>query len=139
MYKMDYPEVSTFQPKSRKDYWIQYADIVGNAFITVLDSDKPRRYLSCSEIENYIKNLKRVLEDEGIYVAVCMSRNNTYNFFKEFKEYFVMADDGIELQDGITRDDLTKEFVGHLPLDVLVAMRDISVVMSLLCGDENGI
>ena len=103
--------------------FIEIDDIVGQAFIVYLRKTGKRK-LSLSKIDNYGGEVIKDLKSKGEKVCLCLSREQTRNFFYNSK-YFLYDEitNIVELKPNITEDDLIKRFCGYINYEILIAFR----------------
>lgn len=98
-------------------YCIQIEDLIANAFI-----ESGRNSLPLEQIEAYGRAVVKALRDQDKEAKLILSRDDleslNTNFFEKTNEGRLV----IKLKDGITKEDLIKNFRGYLSLDVLCAM-----------------
>mgnify|MGYP004517387311 FL=1 len=112
--------------------YIRIEELVGNAFVGYLKRTE-KRELSLQKIENFGNNVIRELNRKGIKSALLLSRDKTYNFFKEYSDMFLFREeDGmIILNENISVKDLIENFSGYLSLEVLYAFRNEENIKTL--------
>lgn len=94
--------------------YLKLEHVVPNAFVFF-----KKRYLSFYEIERYGKSVMSKINKRCILL---FSRDHTREFFREYGKYFErVGGEGVKLRDEITYEMLIDEFLGYLPLELLLA------------------
>ena len=111
------------------DYRIDLEDLVANAFITLMRSNKlsEQRFISYYDIDRFGSSIIKALEEQGLHGRLYLGREQTENFLYYHEKYFheIQKGDwtGIQLKSDITEQDLLEKYVGYLPLKLLLAIR----------------
>jgi len=103
--------------------FVEIKDLVANAFIEYLESNMPRRSISFQTLREYgIAVEKTYSKRNGAGGMIQLYGRDYLDAFEiEYRDYFLVKDDGIELQDGVDADDLRKRFRSLLSYDLLCA------------------
>ena len=107
-------------------YHIAIDDLVANAFIEIIKINRKNTcFLSFKQIEDYGKEVVKILRENGNEVELTLSKRNTEELLREFPDFFVQEErngrKGVALQPDKTVTDLINHFRGYLALDVLLA------------------
>ena len=112
----------------KKEYCLLFLDdIVSNAFIELnCRSEERIKKLSSEVIMKYGQEVLEKLNNQGKWVAFCLSKEATEKFRIQHRRYFTFKEDDLSvvLNDGIDINELIVRFRTYLPLDQLLAYMD---------------
>lgn len=112
---------------------IGYEDLVANALI-VLNSKYGIRKVSTKQVEDYREAvLEKIRENE--MESICLINRDVFGeFAEEYGNYFSIIEEenlNIHMNQGISCEDLRRDFCGYLDMSVLIAFRSEEAVESL--------
>ena len=114
-------------------YNIKIEDLAPNALIKAVQMGK--NFLTFREVEEYGARVVANLNKKSEGAVLLLSRDRTEEFWEEYAAFFqkkcVDGEQGIEVKEGITVEDLIERFRGYLALDVLMAFVDEYAVEAL--------
>lgn len=114
--------------------YIGIEDLVANAFIELVEKSQKKEVLF-SQISNYGATVVKILSAEGKKAVLVLSEEKTNVFLHDYSEYFELFDsnegEGFRLKQGVTVDQLWKNFRGYLSLDVMMAFMDAASIKEL--------
>ena len=104
--------------------YIGIEDLVANALIEL--TKQHIRRVSLETLANYGTVIVKLLTQTGQNAILLVTKASTYDFVHDYADFFLIASyDGveyIELRDGITSDDLRRQFRKNLTVDLARAI-----------------
>jgi hypothetical protein len=109
-------------------------DLVANALIE-LNGRYGIRKVTGEQINAYEKSVLEYLKMQGIKAIYYCDRYMFAQFKEEYSDFFTIYEDNNStiyfMNENVNTDNLTQEFRGYLPLDLLLAFVNENVVKSL--------
>ena len=111
-------------------YFIEFEDLVSNAFIEALERGN-KRFFSHEELMKYGTQIINILNKNGIEGTLTFSREHADKFYDECSDCFEVTEFGIKIKPEINSAQLRKRFRINLALDLLRAFVDESSIKVL--------
>lgn len=109
---------------------IGYEDLVANALIA-LNSKYGIRKVSMEQLEDYREAVLEKLRENETESICFINRDVFGEFVEEYSNYFSIIEEDIHMNQGISYEDLRRDFCGYLDMSVLLAFRSEEAVESL--------
>lgn len=126
---------------NKKTYYLSLETIVPNAFIELLKRNIQTTNIPLIIIEKYANEVAKELKRNNNNIKYGLSRNNTNSFSINYSKYFTINDlnkpTTISLNKEITKEKLIDHFTGYLPLELLLAFQNETVVTLGLLNNLN--
>lgn len=114
--------------------YIGIEDLAANALIELMEKSK-KKYVLFKELDNYGACVIDLLNAQGEQAVLILSKERTNEFLHDYSDYFelvkVESNEGIQLRDGITVEQLWEKFRGYLSIDVMKAFINRKAVQAL--------
>lgn len=106
--------------------YIGIEDLVASALIEVMKRERTNRKVSLQALSNYGTVIVRLLTQSGQSAILFLTKESTYEFVHDYSEFFSIRNyegrEYIELEEGITVDDLRRQFIKNLTVDIAKAL-----------------
>ena len=116
-------------------YYIGIEDLAANALIEALKIDDNNRFITYRDIESYGALVIELLNEKNEKAVLILSRQGTNNMLRDYSGFFVEKEvdglKGIELREGVSKEQLVAKFRGYLPLELLLAFINSKCVQAL--------
>ena len=126
--------VLTKKDKESGVFLLSLEDLAANAFIEVLQR-KNNRFLSYNILEEYGKEIVKILREQGSKCALSLSERQTESALVRYSKYFeeteINGDKGLILKRMILYNELIEKFRVYLPLEVLQAFINTRALVKL--------
>lgn len=114
--------------------YIGIEDLVANALIELIEKSE-KKYVFFKELDDYGACVINLLNDQGEQAVLILSTQRTNEFLHDYSDYFELfskeGNEGIQLREGITVDDLWERFRGYLSVDVMKAFMNQQAIRAL--------
>ncbi len=101
-------------------YYIEIEDLVGNALIQLLEKFHVRT-ISFDELTQYGNIVVQKLLKDNKQVIALYTKDRRETFFNDYTDFFDVTENSITLKETVSLDDLKKEFLANIALDVFLA------------------
>lgn len=102
--------------------YIGIEDLVASALIELMKKEESTRRVSLQALSQYGTVIVKLLVKSGQDAILFLTKESTYEFVHDYAEFFSIGEhDGIEyieLQEGITVEDLRRQFRKNLTVDL---------------------
>lgn len=95
--------------------------LVANALVELYESKNITR-ISLDDIRRYGYKVEEKLEYNNIRAILLYSNNYTKEFLDDYSEWFEKVGDYIQIRKSKSIEDIRKEILSHVPVDVLLAL-----------------
>lgn len=124
-----------FQKEIEMCYFIGIEDLVANALIEQVDKTGNRE-ISFAKLNEYGASVIRTLNNKNQEAILLLSRDRTNTFIHNCTEYFTVRIDDeqemyISLNEGISTDELRRQFRANIAFNVLLAFINKSSLQAL--------
>lgn len=106
--------------------YIGIEDLVASALIEQMRQEETNRKVSLQSLANYGTVIVKILTNSGQNAILLLTRESTYEFVHDYANFFSIVEyDGIEfieLLDGVTTEDLRRQFRKNLTVDLAKAL-----------------
>ena len=106
--------------------YIGIEDLVASALIEQMRQEETNRKVSLQSLVNYGTVIVKTLINSGQNAVLLLTRESTYEFIHDYADFFSMVEyDGvefIELLNGVTAEDLRRQFRKNLTVDLAKAL-----------------
>jgi hypothetical protein len=113
--------------------YLKTENIIGNAFIELIERNKQPQ-ISIRELHNYGTLIAKKINESGemvIFESLSRNLDRVINHYPDYFESFeYKGDQIIILKNGISENDLWREFRGDLTLDLLRVYLDSSIIFN---------
>lgn len=120
--------------------YIGIEDLVASALIELMRHAESNRKVSLQTLADYGTVIVKILTESGQDVILFLTKESTYEFVHDYAEYFaIKMYDGIEyieLKDGITVQELRRQFRRNLTVDLAKALTEKESLKVLKVGVE---
>ena len=108
--------------------YVGIEDLVASALIELMKQEKTNRKISLQLLEEYGTVIVKILMKSGKDAILFLTRESTYEFIHDYADYFSINEyDGleyIELNEGVTIDELRQQFRKNLTVDLAKAINE---------------
>ena len=120
--------------------YIGIEDLVASALIELMKREEANRKISLQTLADYGTVIVRLLTESGQNAILFLTKESTYEFVHDYADYFSIEvyDDieYIELKDGITVEELRRQFRKNLTVDLAKALTGKESLEVLQIGIE---
>lgn len=106
--------------------YIGIEDLVASALIEVMKRERTNRKVSLQALSNYGTVIVRLLTQSGQSAILFLTKESTYEFVHDYSEFFSIRNyegiEYIELEEGVTVEDLRCQFIKNLTVDIAKAL-----------------
>ncbi len=114
--------------------YIGIEDLVANALIELMEKSQKRSVLF-KDLDNYGACVIKLLNEKGEQAVLLLSKQRTNEFLHDYSDYFelldVDGDEGIQLCEGVSTEQLWEKFRGYLSIDVMKVFMSRQAVQAL--------
>ena len=108
--------------------YIGIEDLVASALIKLIKQEETNRKISLKSLADYGTVIVKLLMKSGQDAILFLTKESTYEFIHDYAEYFSINEyDGIEyieLNEGITVEELRQQFRKNLTVDLAKAINE---------------
>nr|WP_326215827.1 hypothetical protein [uncultured Oscillibacter sp.] len=120
--------------------YIGIEDLVASALIEVIKHEKANRKISLQTLAEYGTVIVKLLTESGQNAILFLTKESTYEFVHDYADYFSIkvysGTEYIELNDGITIEELRAQFRKNLTVDLAKALNGKESLEALRIGAE---
>lgn len=120
--------------------YIGIEDLVASALIELMRHAESNRKVSLQTLADYGTVIVKILTESGQDAILFLTRESTYEFVHDYAEYFSIkmydSIEYIELKEGITDQDLRRQFRRNLTVDLAKALTEKESLKVLKVGVE---
>ena len=106
--------------------YIGIEDLVASALIEVMKRERTNRKVSLQALSNYGTVIVRLLTQSGQSAILFLTKESTYEFVHDYFEFLSIRNyegiEYIELEEGVTVEDLRCQFIKNLTVDIAKAL-----------------
>lgn len=120
--------------------YIGIEDLVASALIELMRHAESNRKVSLQTLAEYGTVIVKILTESGQDAILFLTKESTYEFVHDYAEYFSIkmydSIEYIELKDGITVQELRRQFRRNLTVDLAKALTEKESLKVLKVGVE---